>query len=106
MSSRSWCSADERRRGVVRAIVNEGGGQDRPFSDLTRVVEFFPDRSSLPDDVLEEIRDGIRLRCWCRRFGPVSDQLTVGQLQQRVYRQHRRQGGPVRQEGSPEECCT
>ena len=105
-SSQRSCSVDERRRGVVSAIVSEGGGQQRPYSDLTTVVEFFPGQDSLPDLVLEAIGEGIRVRCWCDAFGPVATDVTVGQLQNRVYRQHRRQGGPKQQDGSPVECCT
>jgi len=104
--SRRYCTADERRRGVVSAIVNEGDGQDRPYSDMTRVIEFFPGRTSLPDDVLEAISEGIRCRCWCNEFGTVSAGHTVGQLQSQVYRRQRRQGGPQQQDGSPAACCT
>ena len=101
-----YCTAEERRRGVVQAIVEEGGGQDRPYSDTTLLVEFYPGRVSLPEEVLARVREGIRRRCWCLKFREVYAELTIGQLQNAVYRQHRRQGGAVHQDGSPDQCCS
>jgi hypothetical protein len=106
---RRRCPADKRRQGVVSAIVKAGrgfGGQRRPHSDLTQVTEFFPNRSSLPERLLEQIQEQIRCRCWCKSFRPVLATNTVGQLERRVYYQHKFKGGRVKQSCSPDECCT
>jgi hypothetical protein len=99
------CSADERRRGVVSAIVSDCGGQERPCSDATKVVEFYPDKETLPEEVLKCVQEAIGRRCWCQKFGPVRSDNTIGELQERVRRQHIRQGGPIKQPKSPDECC-
>ncbi len=103
---RTSCTEEEIERGIIAAIGAAGGQTDRPCSDLTEVIEFFPGQTSLPEVVLERIRDEIRRRCWCREFGPVQENDTVAELCNSVYTQHMLRGGPVKQPDSPDECCS
>jgi len=86
-------------------MVLECGGQDRPYSDVTEVAQFYPGRDSLPEETLTCIQTGITRRCRCEKFGPVRSHNIIGQLQERVRRQHIRQGRPIKQSNSSDQCC-